>query len=90
MDIERGACSEKLRIWIWIRPGSLALDKLYEVAMRSRRRRPLVLVITKIQNFHNDDQGRNLLLQIQQYAERWAIRGSVFMLHASAIFLSCI
>lgn len=54
-----------------------ALDKLYEVAMRSRRRRPLVLVITKIQNFHNDDQGRNLLLQIQQYAERWAIRGIV-------------
>ncbi|KAG2116311.1 hypothetical protein BD769DRAFT_1485904 [Suillus cothurnatus] len=54
-----------------------ALDKLYEVAMRSRRRRPLVLVITKIQNFHNDDQGRNLLLQIQQYAERWAIRGII-------------
>ncbi|KAG1842237.1 hypothetical protein DFJ58DRAFT_806517 [Suillus subalutaceus] len=54
-----------------------ALDKLHEVAMRSGRRRPLVLVITKIQNFHNDDQGRNLLLQIQQYAERWAIRGIV-------------
>ncbi|KAG1902729.1 uncharacterized protein F5891DRAFT_1215387 [Suillus fuscotomentosus] len=54
-----------------------ALDKLYEVAMRNGRRRPLVLVITKIQNFQNDDQGRNLLLQIQQYAERWAIRGIV-------------
>ncbi|KAG2144663.1 uncharacterized protein EDB93DRAFT_1288952 [Suillus bovinus] len=55
-----------------------ALDKLHEVAMRcGRRRRPLVLVITKIQNFHNNDQGRNLLLQIQQYAERWAMRGIV-------------
>jgi hypothetical protein len=51
--------------------------------MRSGRRRPLVLVITKIQNFQNDDQGRNLLLQIQQYAERWAIRGSVLMPHLS-------
>ncbi|KAG1736996.1 hypothetical protein EDB19DRAFT_1989251 [Suillus lakei] len=60
-----------------IERGNPALDKLYEVAMRSRRRRPLVLVITKIQNFHNNDQGRNLLLQIQQYAERWAIRGIV-------------
>ncbi|KAG1804460.1 hypothetical protein EV424DRAFT_1580462, partial [Suillus variegatus] len=65
-----------------------ALDKLYEVAMRNGRRRPLVLVITKIQNFQNDDQGRNLLLQIQQYAERWAIRGSVLMTHTSAIFLN--
>ncbi|KAG1879672.1 hypothetical protein C8R48DRAFT_588843 [Suillus tomentosus] len=65
-----------------------ALDKLYEVAMRNGRRRPLVLIITKIQNFQNDDQGRNLLLQIQQYAERWAIRGSVLMTHTSAIFLN--
>lgn len=65
------------------RPGGPAMDieralnKLQEVAMRGGRRRPLVLVITKIQNFHNNDQGRNLLLQIQQYAERWAIRGIV-------------
>jgi hypothetical protein len=58
--------------------------------MRSGRRRPLVLVITKIQNFQNNDQGRNLLLQIQQYAERWAIRGSVLMPHTSAIFLNFI
>jgi hypothetical protein len=45
--------------------------------MRNGRRRPLVLIITKIQN-----------LQIQQYAERWAIRGSVLMTHTSAIFLN--
>ncbi|KAG2067008.1 hypothetical protein BDR04DRAFT_1028764 [Suillus decipiens] len=65
---------------------SPALDKLQEVAMRGGRRRPLVLVITKIQNFHNNDQGRNLLLQIQQYAERWAIRGNVLMPYNSASF----
>ncbi|KAG0697745.1 hypothetical protein DFH29DRAFT_878492 [Suillus ampliporus] len=60
-----------------IERGTEALDKLHDVAMRRGRSRPLVLVITKIQNFYNDDQGRNLLLQIQQYAERWALRGSI-------------
>ncbi|KAG2140187.1 hypothetical protein DEU56DRAFT_735288 [Suillus clintonianus] len=63
-----------------------ALDKLHEVAMRCGRRRPLVLVITKIQNFHNNEQGQNVLLQIQQYAERWAIRGSVLVSYTSAHF----
>ncbi|KAG2123873.1 hypothetical protein DEU56DRAFT_923795 [Suillus clintonianus] len=30
-----------------------------------------------IVNFHNNEQGQNVILQIQQYAGRWAIRGIV-------------
>ncbi|KAG1742684.1 uncharacterized protein EDB91DRAFT_1127505 [Suillus paluster] len=50
-----------------------ALDKLHDVAMRTGRCRPLVL-------------GRNVLLQIQQHAERWALKGSVFVPHTSPHF----
>ncbi|EGO00723.1 hypothetical protein SERLA73DRAFT_121157 [Serpula lacrymans var. lacrymans S7.3] len=54
-----------------------ALTKLEKVALRLARRRgrPLILVINNIQHFHNDEEGRNMLLQLQQRAEAWAAGG---------------
>lgn len=45
-----------------------ALNKLEKVALRSSRRtgRPLVLILNNVHFFKNDDEGRNMLLQLQQ------------------------
>jgi hypothetical protein len=55
----------------------LALNKLEKVALRASRRRgkPLVLIINNIHFFKNNDEGVNLLLQLQQRAEFWAASG---------------
>lgn len=54
-----------------------ALNKLEKVALRSARRsgRPLVLIINNVHFLKNDDDGRNILLQMQQRAESWAASG---------------
>ncbi|KAG6857194.1 hypothetical protein H0H87_008259 [Tephrocybe sp. NHM501043] len=54
-----------------------ALNKLEKVALRSARKtgRPLVLIINNIHFFKNDDEGRNMILQLQQKAEAWAASG---------------
>ncbi|KAG6861119.1 hypothetical protein C0995_003848 [Termitomyces sp. Mi166 len=51
-----------------------AFNKLEKVALRSARKtgRPLVLIINNIHFFKNDDEGRNMILQLQQKAEAWA------------------
>jgi hypothetical protein len=47
---------------------STALNKLEKVALRSARRtgRPLVLILNNVHFFKNDDDGKNMLLQLQQ------------------------
>lgn len=54
-----------------------ALNKLEKVALRSARRtgRPLVLIMNNIHYFKNNDEGQNMLLQLQQRAESWAASG---------------
>lgn len=65
----------------------IALNKLEKVALRSARRtgRPLVLIINNVHFFKNDDEGRNVILQLQQKAEAWAASGQ---LHFSQIAFS--
>ena len=55
----------------------LALNKLEKVALRYSRSygRPPVLILNNIHYFNNDDEGRNMLLQLQQRAEAWAASG---------------
>lgn len=57
----------------------LALNKLEKVAMRYHKKhgRPAVLVINNIHYFNNDNDGRNVLLQLQQRAEAWAAGGKL-------------
>ncbi|KAJ7209738.1 hypothetical protein GGX14DRAFT_535039 [Mycena pura] len=54
-----------------------ALTKLEKVALKVARRRgkPLVLIINNVHYFKNDDDGRSMLLQLQQRAEAWAASG---------------
>jgi hypothetical protein len=54
-----------------------ALNKLEKVALRvaQKKGRPLVMIFNNIHYFNNDDEGRNLLLQLQQKAELWAQSG---------------
>ncbi|KAJ7496937.1 hypothetical protein FB451DRAFT_208088 [Mycena latifolia] len=56
-----------------------AMNKLEKVALKAARRRgkPLVLIINNVHFFKNDDQGRSMLLQLQQRAEAWAASGIV-------------
>lgn len=44
------------------------MNKLEKVALRCARRtgRPLVLILNNVHYFHNDEQGRNMILQLQQ------------------------
>jgi len=53
------------------------MNKLEKVALSSARKtgRPLVLIINNVHFFKNDDEGRNMLLQLQQRAEAWAASG---------------
>ncbi|KAG6850844.1 hypothetical protein H0H93_007462 [Arthromyces matolae] len=65
-----------------------AMNKLEKVALRSARRtgRPLVLVINNIHHFKNDDEGQNMILQLQQKAEAWAASGrSASRMHVISI-----
>lgn len=58
-----------------------ALNKLEKVALRcvQRRGKPLVLIFNNVHFFKNDDEGRNMLLQLQQRAESWAASGIMTM-----------
>jgi len=55
----------------------VALDKLEKVSLRYSQKhgRPSVLIITDVHYFNNDDDGRNMVLQLQQRAEAWAASG---------------
>ncbi|KAJ6497700.1 hypothetical protein C8R45DRAFT_983901 [Mycena sanguinolenta] len=56
-----------------------AMNKLEKVALKLARKRdkPLVLIINNVHFFKNDDEGRGMLLQLQQRAEAWAASGIV-------------
>ncbi|THH01333.1 hypothetical protein EW026_g1355 [Hermanssonia centrifuga] len=62
-----------------------ALNKLEKVALRysARTNRPLVLILNNIHFFKNDDEGQNMLLQLQQRAEAWAASGILTMVFSS-------
>lgn len=59
----------------------LALNKLEKVALRYSRKhgRPPVLIINHVNCFNNDDDGRGVLLQLQQRAETWAASGELWL-----------
>ncbi|KZV97832.1 hypothetical protein EXIGLDRAFT_607590 [Exidia glandulosa HHB12029] len=65
-----------------------ALNKLEKVALRYARRteRPLVLIFNNIHLIGNSDDGRNMLLQLQQKAETWAESGVCTVVFASDDF----
>jgi len=54
-----------------------AMNKLEKVALRaaSKRKQPFVLIINNVHFFQNNEEGRNMLLQLQQKAEAWAASG---------------
>ncbi|KAJ7188655.1 hypothetical protein C8R46DRAFT_1205798 [Mycena filopes] len=56
-----------------------AMNKLEKVALKAARKRgkPLVLIVNNVHFFKNDDDGRSMLLQLQQRAEAWAASGIV-------------
>lgn len=63
-----------------------ALNTLEKVALRYSKThgRPSVLIINKVHHFNNDDDGRNVLLQLQQRAEAWATGGELQFYHSSS------
>ncbi|KAH9485518.1 hypothetical protein JR316_0002426 [Psilocybe cubensis] len=65
-----------------------AMNKLEKVALRCApvRNKPLVLVINNVHFFQNDEEGRNMLLQLQQKAEAWAASGVLTMVFSSDDF----
>ncbi|KAF9012511.1 hypothetical protein BDQ17DRAFT_1344041 [Cyathus striatus] len=65
-----------------------ALNKLEKVALRMQNRtgRPLVLIINNVHFLHNDEEGRNMLLQLQQKAEAWAASGVLTIVFSSDDF----
>ncbi|KAH7883207.1 hypothetical protein F5I97DRAFT_1930780 [Phlebopus sp. FC_14] len=65
-----------------------AFNKLEKVALRSARKtgRPLVLIFNNIQYFNNDEEGRHMLLQLQNRAESWAAGGIVTVVFSSDDF----
>lgn len=59
---------------------TLALNKLEKVALRMRKNRngkPLVLCISNIHMFDDNEESMRLLLQFQQRAESWAASGEL-------------
>ncbi|KAF7297999.1 hypothetical protein HMN09_01020800 [Mycena chlorophos] len=56
-----------------------ALTKLEKVALKKARQRgkPLVLIFNNIHFLKRDDDGKSMLLQLQQRAESWAASGIV-------------
>ncbi|KDR75696.1 hypothetical protein GALMADRAFT_495888 [Galerina marginata CBS 339.88] len=65
-----------------------ALTKLEKVALRCapRRGKPLVLIINNVHFLQNNEEGQNMLLQLQQKAEAWAASGILTMLFTSDDF----
>ncbi|KAF9451513.1 hypothetical protein P691DRAFT_699194 [Macrolepiota fuliginosa MF-IS2] len=65
-----------------------ALNKLEKVALRASQKinRPLVLIINNVHYFKHDDEGRSMLLQLQQKAEAWAVSGILTMVFTSDDF----
>ena len=59
-----------------------ALNKLEKVALRYSKKhgRPPVLIVNNVHYFNNDDDGRDMLLQLQQRAEAWAASGQFVIL----------
>lgn len=55
------------------------MSKLEKVALNLARKkgRPLVLVFNNIHFFQHTDEGRNMLLLLQQRAEAWAESGAL-------------
>lgn len=77
LDIERGAFSALFRVACINLFFNIALNKLEKVALRlsTARGKPLVLIINNVHFFQNNEEGRNLILQLQQKAEAWAASG---------------
>ncbi|KAF9560959.1 hypothetical protein CPC08DRAFT_455874 [Agrocybe pediades] len=65
-----------------------AMNKLEKVALRCapKRGKPFVLIINNVHFFQNDEEGRNMLLQLQQKAEAWAASGILTMVFSSDDF----
>ncbi|KAI0637440.1 hypothetical protein C8Q77DRAFT_1050755 [Trametes polyzona] len=65
-----------------------ALAKLNDAALRraKRTKRPLVLVLTNIHQLYHNEDGRSLLLQLQQRAEAWAASGILVTVFSSDDF----
>ncbi|KIM40293.1 hypothetical protein M413DRAFT_73606 [Hebeloma cylindrosporum] len=65
-----------------------AMNKLEKVALRAAQKRgkPFVLIINNVHFFQNNDEGRNMLLQLQQKAEAWAASGILTMVFSSDDF----
>lgn len=65
-----------------------ALNKLEKVALRCAKKRgkPFVLVVNNIHFFPNDEEGKNLILQLQQKAEAWAASGILTVVFTSDDF----
>ena len=56
------------------------MTKLEKVALRyaKRKKRPLVLIINNVHFFQHTDEGRDMLLLLQQKAESWAESGTCY------------
>ncbi|KAF9653607.1 hypothetical protein BDM02DRAFT_3153063 [Thelephora ganbajun] len=65
-----------------------ALNKLEKVALRYSRKhgRSPVLIINNVHHFNNDNEGRDMLLQLQQRAEAWAAGGTMTMVFSTDDF----
>ncbi|KAF9529699.1 hypothetical protein CPB83DRAFT_247920 [Crepidotus variabilis] len=65
-----------------------AMNKLEKVALQSARKRgkPFVLIINNIHFFQNNEEGKNMILQLQQRAEAWAASGILTMVFSSDDF----
>jgi len=64
------------------------MNKLEKVALRAapKRGRPFVLIINNIHFFQNNEEGRNMLVQLQQRAEAWAASGPYLCSTTSLFF----
>jgi len=53
------------------------MNKLEKVALRCApiRKKPFVLIVNNVHYFQNNEEGRNMILQLQQKAEAWAASG---------------
>ena len=62
-----------------------ALNKLEKVALRVARKRgrPLVMIFNNVHLLGESEEGRNVLLQLQQRAEPWAESGESFVMLTS-------
>ncbi|EIW52035.1 uncharacterized protein TRAVEDRAFT_40788 [Trametes versicolor FP-101664 SS1] len=65
-----------------------ALNKLEKVALRNlqKTQKPLVLVLNNVHYLSHNEDGRNMLSQLQQRAEAWAASGILTMVFSSDDF----